>query len=446
MFCGYCGKENANDYNFCSQCGKALDSGVQNRDTHSTSTSINLPDTHQEKSSTEIYKKDIPHSTYISVRWWKDCEWPWQARSLDNQILIGSYATEFEAAQAVAKFHGVTVIDLLGGSHLTENEVAEKKRLLIEKILEKTNRTSEQGQSPKVASEDDSSSDLPFEDAGDFRIIKRLKPVSHYFKDNEAKKRIGIFLDTETTGLNSDSDKIIELAMVPFEFDMDGRIYSLLPEYNELNDPGISIPEVITQITGITDEMVNGHSIHLDKVKNLLADADIVIAHNASFDRPFCENILDDFENIHWGCSMKDINWKEEGIEGLKLDYIAYRYGFFFEGHRATIDCQAGIEILSRPLFKTGEFALKRLIDNALQTKIRLWALGSPFDKKDELKKRNYRWNSGEIGGYKAWYIDLPENEVENEKAYLKTHIFSGDIGKLPMDQLNSKFRYSKRV
>jgi DNA polymerase-3 subunit epsilon len=284
------------------------------------------------------------------------------------------------------------------------------------------------------------------EATGDYRITKRLKPASDYFKDDGTKKRIGIFLDTETTGLNSDSDKIIELAMVPFEFDATGRIYRILPEYNELNDPGILIPEFITQLTGITDEMVRGHSINLDKVKNLLADAEIVIAHNASFDRPFCEDLSDEFENIHWGCSMNDINWKEEDITGRKLEYIAYKYGFFFEGHRATIDCQAGIEILSRPLFKSGELALKRLIDNALKTKIRLWALGAPFDKKDVLKQRKYRWNTGEREGYKAWYIDLPEDEVEKEMTYLRTHVFSRDISELPMDRLSSKLRYSKRI
>jgi len=284
------------------------------------------------------------------------------------------------------------------------------------------------------------------EATGDYRIIKRFKPVSYYLKNNDTKKNIGIFLDTETTGLDSDSDHIIEIAMVPFEFDLDGHIYALLPEYNELNDPGISIPAVITQITGITDEMVKGRSINLDTVKNLLSDAVIVIAHNASFDRPFCENLLDEFKDFPWGCSIADINWQEEGMEGAKLEYLAYKYGFFFEGHRATIDCQAGIEILSRPLFKTGELALKRLIDNAQRTDFRLWAESAPFDKKDQLKKKGYRWSPGENGKRKAWYLDLPEDDLENEMIYLNTNIYTRAVDILPMDRINAKLRYSTRI
>jgi len=284
------------------------------------------------------------------------------------------------------------------------------------------------------------------EATGDYRIIKRFKPVLNYSLQNNTKKFIGIFLDTETTGLDSDSDSIIELAMVPFEFDKDGNIYRVLPEYNDLNDPGISIPEKITQLTGITNEMVKEQSINLNLVKNMLLKTKIVISHSAQFDRPFCENLLDEFKNNFWGCSMVDINWQEEEMEGKKLAYIAYKYGFFFEGHRATIDCQAGIEILSRPLLKTGESALKRLLDSAQRTEIRLWAEGSPFDMKDELKKRGYRWSPGENGKRKAWYLDLPEDKLEEEMMYLNTNIYDRSVKKLPMDRFNAKIRYSKRL
>ena len=69
------------------------------------------------------------------------------------------------------------------------------------------------------------------ETTGNYRIIKRFEPVSCYNQDDmsTAQKKIGIFLDTETTGMNAETDKVIELAMVPFEFDSAGNIYNLLP-------------------------------------------------------------------------------------------------------------------------------------------------------------------------------------------------------------------------
>lgn len=284
------------------------------------------------------------------------------------------------------------------------------------------------------------------EATGDYRIIKRFTPVTSYCEANEAPKRIGIFLDTETTGLDAETDKVIELAMVPFEFDAAGRIYRLLPEYNGLNDPGMPIPEIAQQITGITDEMVQGQSIDVEAVKKLLSEAAIVIAHNARFDRPFCESLLDEFKDISWACSIADVNWNEEGIEGVKLEYLAYKYGFFFEGHRATIDCQAGIEILSRPLSQSGDLVLKRLLEHARRTTVRLWAEGAPFEKKDDLKKRSYRWSSGEGGKRKAWYKDLQEDQLEEEMRYLNEFIYSREVVELPTDKFTAMQRYSSRI
>jgi len=284
------------------------------------------------------------------------------------------------------------------------------------------------------------------EASGDYRVIKRFTPVTSYSAPSEANKRIGIFLDTETTGLDVESDKVIELAMVPFEFDAAGNIYRLLPEYNSFNDPGMPIPEIAKQITGITDDMVQGQSIDVAAVKKLLSDAAIVIAHNARFDRPFCESLLDEFKDISWGCSIADINWLEEGLAGASLEFLAYKYGFFFEGHRAAIDCQAGIEILSRTLPQSGEPVLKHLLEQARRTTIRLWAEGAPFDKKDDLKKRGYRWSPGEHGKRKAWYTDLQEDMLDDEMLYLNTHIYSKAVAELPMDKFTAMQRYSSRI
>ena len=170
------------------------------------------------------------------------------------------------------------------------------------------------------------------ERTGDYRVIKRFVPVDRYHPDDDLKLKIGIYLDTETTGMDAGSDKIIELAMVPFEFHSSGRIYRVLPAYNSFQDPGIPIPDEITTITGITDEMVAGQSIDLEQITSMLSKAVIVIAHNAKFDRPFIERLHEGFKDISWGCSMSDIDWRAEGIESAKLEYLAYKYGFFFEG------------------------------------------------------------------------------------------------------------------
>ncbi len=109
------------------------------------------------------------------------------------------------------------------------------------------------------------------EASGDYKVIKRFSPVDHYNELNGAQVKQAIYVDVETTGLDADVDKIIELAMVPFEFDSDGNIYRVLPAYNAFQDPGIPIPEEITKITGISDDMVAGKSISIDKVSELLS-------------------------------------------------------------------------------------------------------------------------------------------------------------------------------
>lgn len=280
---------------------------------------------------------------------------------------------------------------------------------------------------------------------GDYKVIRRLKPVDRYHQDSGAEKHIGLYLDTEATGLNPDTDKVIELALVPFEYDAEGRIYRVLPAYNALQDPGVPISDFITRITGITDEMVAGQAIDLQQVAHFLSGVSIVIAHNARFDRPFVESLYPGFETAAWGCSIADVNWNEEGFEGVKLEYLGYKYGFFYEGHRATIDCLAGIELLSQTL-PSGDRVMKRLLDNAGRTHVRLWADRAPFAKKDTLRQRGYRWSPGGEGIRKAWYKDLPEDLVVAEMLYLNQEVYPKAVQTLPMDRFDAKLRYSRRV
>ena len=127
------------------------------------------------------------------------------------------------------------------------------------------------------------------------RVITRYKKLEFYNLNADMPKKIGVFLDIEATGLSFDDDKLIELGMVKFEYSDDGRIFRILDKFNEYQDPGVDISSFITELTGITNEMVRGKHIDESSVSKFLADVDLIIAHNAQFDRAFFETT---FPNI----------------------------------------------------------------------------------------------------------------------------------------------------
>ncbi len=167
-------------------------------------------------------------------------------------------------------------------------------------------------------------------ESGDYRITSRLEQQTEYHPADGIPKVVAAVVDVETTGTNPDRDKIIEFGICLFEYDrQNGRIYKVLGSWEWFEDPGFSIPPEITNITGITDEMVAGQSIDDAMVKDLLGRAVLVIAHNASFDRRFLERRLPAFATKHWACSHSDIDWKAEDVRSSALEFIAYALGFF---------------------------------------------------------------------------------------------------------------------
>jgi DNA polymerase-3 subunit epsilon len=281
--------------------------------------------------------------------------------------------------------------------------------------------------------------------SGRYRVLRRLEPRSFIEPPDGSETRLGLFLDVETTGLDPSRDEIIELAMVPFTYGLDGRIFEIREPFQKLREPERPIPPAITALTGITDEMVAEQTIDPAAVISFVSQAALVIAHNAAFDRPFVERLSDVFTTKPWACSMTQIDWGTEGYEGTKLSYLTMEAGFFYERHRATSDCIAAIELLAAPLRKTGVVAMTRLLERARRPSWRIWAVNSPFDLKDVLKARGYRWNSdGNANNPRAWYIDLDDDVREQELTYLRTEIYQSEID-LPVRRITAYERFSDR-
>lgn len=282
------------------------------------------------------------------------------------------------------------------------------------------------------------------EASGRYRLLRRFETSTLAPIANAALLKDGLYLDTETTGTDAVRDEIIELAMVPFKYDAEGRICAVGEAFVALREPKIPISEEITRITGITNDMVAGKSIDPHDVAAFITQAAVVVAHNAQFDRRFVERLYEGFKLKGWACSMSQVDWIGEGFEGTKLSYLASQCGFFFDGHRAQNDCLAGLEILGRPL-KSGRTVLAHMLETARKPNWRIWADRSPFEQKDKLKARGYRWNGEEGPAAKAWYIDVDEADRQAELDYLAQEIYGYDPGLTPR-RITAFERFSERA
>lgn len=279
-----------------------------------------------------------------------------------------------------------------------------------------------------------------------FQVLKQFEKIDYYNTENNEPKLIGIFIDIETTGLNFQVDKIIELALVPFEFTKDGRIYRVLNGYCSFQDPGIDIPGFITSLSGITDEMVKGQSIDVNRIKELISNSSIIIAHNAEFDRKFIEKQYPFFAEKAWACSYSQIPWISEGINNAKLEYLAYKFGFFYEAHRAEIDCFVGIHLLTMSLPLSKNLVLQILLDNARLSTYRIWAANIPFNSKNSLKARGYSWNDGSNNMKpRSWYIEVSEELKNEEINFLHNEIYKSKVS-ITIEKVNAFNRFSNRI
>lgn len=283
------------------------------------------------------------------------------------------------------------------------------------------------------------------ERSGDYRVLRRLRPQLLEALPEGRRVRLGLFVDLETTGLDASVDEIIEIGMVPFAFTLDGAMLGVLPAFSRLREPSVPVPPRVTELTGLTQEMLAGHSITPEEVAAFVAEASLVIAHNAAFDRPFIEAFCPAFAEKPWACSMADVPWADAGFESRKLGYLATQAGFFFDGHRATDDCLASLALLGCGGFPEGRTALACLLERARSVWVRIWATQAPFESKDVLKARGYRWNDGMDGRPKAWFIDVPPEKQAEEEAFLREEIYRRDVA-LTVSALKATDRFTSRV
>jgi DNA polymerase-3 subunit epsilon len=285
---------------------------------------------------------------------------------------------------------------------------------------------------------------------GDYLVLRRLnlEKDPRFTKKSVPGAEIAICIDTETTGMDYTADKIIEIGMVAFEYDPHtANIIRICDRYSGFEDPGRPLPEEIKEITGITDDMVAGKVFDTDQVNRMAQSASLVIAHNAAFDRKFVEARFPAFIDLPWACTVSQLNWQAERVSSRSLEYLLYKCGgHFIDAHRALDDAEGVLGLLLSHFPVSNQPIFGALLRNAVETTTKICAVGAPYDRKDDLKQRGYRWNDGSRGGCKGWWICVPQDAEKDELRYLAAEIYpGGNTNSVEISRIDSFARFSVR-
>jgi DNA polymerase-3 subunit epsilon len=226
----------------------------------------------------------------------------------------------------------------------------------------------------------------------------------------------GVIIDLETTGLDSENNRIIEIGLLEFAVDSSYSVV-ILNGYSAVEDPGVVIEPEIEKLTGLGNRHVAGRSIDWKIVQSILGRNAIVIAHNMPFDRGFLKKRAElDLSTVHWGCSAKHIDWSGHGFKTRALNYLAADHGFVNSfAHRALFDCATTLRLI-QPY-------LAELIETSYEREIKFVATGAAFETKDLLRENGYRWDQNE----RVWQKTVFEKNLIGEREFLSDKIYRGN-------------------
>lgn len=197
-----------------------------------------------------------------------------------------------------------------------------------------------------------SDSDESFGSQGQLFLQKVLR--HHLAPESLVQNHPVVIFDFETTGLDVYRDRIIEIGAIKY---VKGE---RVGDFSFLINPEMPLPEIITKITGITDDMLVGKPLIEEVLPEFLQfiDKSVLVAHNAEFDLNFLRSVSSRLGyQIEYPCfcTLKMARLLLPDLESKNLDTLAKHYNLSFAArHRSIGDCEVTGSVLSALLAKEG--------------------------------------------------------------------------------------------
>ena len=210
-----------------------------------------------------------------------------------------------------------------------------------------------------------------------------------------------LILDTETTGLDPQRDRCIEIGAVLFD----------LPRRSVLSQVSLLLPcdqnpaQAVNGIEPALTQQPQPWQQGLQWFEALLASADLVVAHNAAFDRQWFG--IAPLPAIHkpWLCTMEDMRWPADRHlrSNPSVRDLALAYGVpVWAAHRALTDCIYLAQVFERCS------DLEHLVQQGLEPR-RLYRARLSYEERHQAREAGFRWNEPVSG---AWSRRLSEREA----------------------------------
>ena len=221
--------------------------------------------------------------------------------------------------------------------------------------------------------------------------------------DPQAAARTLLIVDTETTGLDPQLDHCLEVGVILF--DVSSR--QVLAQQSFLLPVESNAAEAINRIPASATNLPQPWRPALGYLQSLMDAADVLVAHNAAFDRQWFGRGHLPATDKRWLCSMEDMCWPSErqlrsrpSVRDLALAYEIPVWA----AHRALTDC-----IYLAEVFRRCE-DLEQLIERGLEPRQLMRAQVS-YDDRHLARDAGFRWNEPVKG---AWARRLSAREASN--------------------------------